>query len=322
VIVSHEILSTASREQVRRALDSLGAGDGGSEIHVVMSVRDLVRQIPAEWQENVKHRRTLGYHRFLDQIADPERSGTVASWFWGVQEIPAILGRWAYDLPPEHVHVVTVPKPGASRTLLWERFAEAFQLDPTLDPHSERSNPSLGVAESAFLRMVNERVNGGVLANEHYREFVREHLAHRTLSQRREAERLRLPDDVRAWAVDLSERWIDELGAAGYSVIGSLDELRPDPPEDEPFVDPDDPPRDQLEEAMMTSVVALLRRAADFRGEVDHLHRRLQETEAERDQARREVGAVLRAKRAFVRKADDNAAANFALRVYRRVRRR
>ena len=54
-IVSHEILATASRQQVRRALDSFG----DAEVHVVLSARDLVRQIPAEWQENVKHRRTV-----------------------------------------------------------------------------------------------------------------------------------------------------------------------------------------------------------------------------------------------------------------------
>ena len=54
-IISHEILATASRAQVGRALESLGHGDG-TEVHLVLSVRDLVRQIPAEWQENVKHR--------------------------------------------------------------------------------------------------------------------------------------------------------------------------------------------------------------------------------------------------------------------------
>src|SRR3954453_16009400 len=58
-IISHEILAAASRSQVGRALESLGhrpRTPGGLEVHLVLSVRDLVRQIPAEWQENVKHR--------------------------------------------------------------------------------------------------------------------------------------------------------------------------------------------------------------------------------------------------------------------------
>ena len=55
------------------------------------------RQIPAEWQENVKHRRLVTYGEFLDQIRDPDRTSTLASWFWGVQEVPEILDRWGGD---------------------------------------------------------------------------------------------------------------------------------------------------------------------------------------------------------------------------------
>jgi len=231
VIISHEILATASREHVRRALDSFGAVGG---VDVVVSVRDLVRQIPAEWQENVKHRRTIGYHVFLHEIQDPESTGKLATWFWGVQDIPSILDRWGADLPPERVHVLTVPKPGAPRNLLWERFASVFGLVPEdFDTSTvDKANPSLGVAESALLLRINKLVNG-VLPNEQYRELVRELLAHRTLSRRPEAVRLRLPDDVRAWAVGVAEEWIDELASRGYDVVGSLAELRPDPVEHE-----------------------------------------------------------------------------------------
>ena len=91
-IISHEIFGTASRVQVARAMESLGGPD--TEIHIVFSARDLVRQIPAEWQENVKHRRTKTYGRFLENLRDPDRSAEVAQWFWGVQEIPDVLDRW------------------------------------------------------------------------------------------------------------------------------------------------------------------------------------------------------------------------------------
>ena len=109
-IISHEILGTASRVQVARALESLGSPD--TEVHLVFSARDLVRQIPAEWQENVKHRRTKTYARFLENLRDPERSAEVAQWFWGVQEVPDVLDRWGESLPRERVHLVTVPPPG------------------------------------------------------------------------------------------------------------------------------------------------------------------------------------------------------------------
>ena len=148
-VISHEILATASRAQIGHALESLGHGDD-AEIHLVLSVRDLVRQIPAEWQENVKHRAALSYGRFLSLIQDPRREGRIPTWFWGVQEIPDILDRWGHDLPPEHVHLVTVPPAGGSPDLLWTRFSDAFGLGGlSLQLDGERVNPSLGVLPTA-----------------------------------------------------------------------------------------------------------------------------------------------------------------------------
>ena len=54
-IISHEILATASRGAGGQRRSPRSA-TRDAEVHVVLSVRDLVRQIPAEWQENVKHR--------------------------------------------------------------------------------------------------------------------------------------------------------------------------------------------------------------------------------------------------------------------------
>jgi hypothetical protein len=323
VIVSHEILATASREQVRTALDSFG---DGAEVHVVVSVRDLVRQIPAEWQENVKHRRTIRYREFLDQIMDPEATGRIPTWFWGVQDIPAILDRWGADLPPEQVHVVTVPPRGAPRNLLWERFAEVFGLDAAAFDTTtvERANPSLGVAEAALVRTLNERLNG-VLPNERYRELVREVLAHRTLSQRShrpDVVRLRLPDDVRSWAADRCEHWVAELGARGYAVVGSLDELRPEPPGDEEFVDPDAADPALVADAAVDGLEALVLRAGELRDEIDELHEHVRRAEEDRDRAMRDAGLVFRAKRAVVRRADSSPAVARLLDVYRRARSR
>ena len=58
----------------------------------------------------------------------PLRETKIGSWFWGAQEIPDILDRWGHDLPPERVHLVTVPPPGGPKQLLWKRFSIAFGL--------------------------------------------------------------------------------------------------------------------------------------------------------------------------------------------------
>jgi hypothetical protein len=313
-VVSHEILATATRRQVRRALDSFGE----AEVHVVLSARDLVRQIPAEWQENVKHRRTLSYAQFLERITDPQRSGELASWFWGVQEVPDILDRWGGTLPPERVHLITVPKPGAPRDLLWQRFASVLGLDAAaLEPETSRANASLGVPETALVRRINERVNG-LLRNEDYRELVRELLAHRTLSLRTGSPRLSLPPDVRSWAVDLSESWIEVLAERGYDVRGDLDELRPDVAV-APFTDPDHPDQDALADAAVEAVVTLLDEVARLQGNERRLVQDLDAVSAELERSR---SLWFRVKRRLVREADRSRAAALGLAAYRRLRRR
>ena len=122
----------------------------------MLSARDLVRQIPAEWQETVKHRAALSYGAFLRQIQDPRREGRIPTWFWGVQEIPDILERWGHDLPPEHVHVVTVPPRREVADALESRYFGVLGVDHTrLRAEQTRSNTSLGTAQAELLRRVN-----------------------------------------------------------------------------------------------------------------------------------------------------------------------
>ena len=314
-IISHEILATASRTQIRRALESLGHPD--TEVHVVLSVRDLVRQIPAEWQENVKHRRTLRYGRFLDLIRDPERKGRLATWFWGVQEVPDILARWGGELDPSRVHVVTVPPPGAPPTLLWERFADTFGLTGIpLDLQVERVNPSLGVPETALLRRIN-RTSNKLVEPAHYRPLVRELLAHQALAQRTQSPRLSLPPDVRAWADELARAWVAELRERGYHVVGDLEELLP-APTTTPFADPDRPNRRQVNGAAMEAIRALLVEAARLRGAEADLRHELDE--AHRALERAYLRPSYRAREKLVRSAEQKGWGRRAMSVYRRAR--
>ena len=316
-IVSHEILATASRTQVGRALASLGHGDG-AEVHVLLSVRDLVRQIPAEWQENVKHRSRIRYAEFLEQIRDPDRATRIGSWFWGVQEVPDILDRWGHALPPDRVHLITVPPPGGAPELLWKRFSQAFGLDGLdLDLHAERSNPSLGVPETALLRRINATVAGD-LPPADYRPLVRELLAHQTLSQRTGSPRLALPPELHPWVAELTERWLAEVRRRGYHVVGDLEDLVGTAPDPESWQDPDRPVEAQVARAGVTAVRALLLENARVRHEEERLARELAETRAALDRAYLRPTYRLREK--LVTRLQGSRAGRGLLRVYRVAR--
>ncbi len=313
-IISHEILATASRSQAGRALQSLG----DAEVHLVLSVRDLVRQIPAEWQENVKHRAAIGYRQFLDLIRDPERDSRIGSWFWGVQEVPDILDRWGAEIPPERVHLVTVPPAGGAPEVLWKRFSQAFGLDDIdLELGTERANPSLGAPETALIRRINEAANREV-PPARYRPLVRELLAHQTLSKRTGSPRLGLPPDLHPWVVELQDAWIDELAARGYDVIGDLGELRGVPASLGRWSDPDQPREKQVADAAVDAIKALLIEAADKQAHVERLEAELGETRAALE--RSYLRPTYRLREKLVRRLETGAVGRNLLKAYRLVR--
>lgn len=313
-IVSHEILARASRIHVSRALDSLDAGD--TEIHVVLSARDLVRQIPAEWQENVKHRRTMPYATFLEDLQEPSRTSGAASWFWSVQEVPDILDRWGSSLPRERVHLVTVPPSGAPSDLLWNRFSDVLGLDPaefSLD--DIRVNASLGSTEATLVRRLNEQV-AEVLPNHHYRALVREALVHQGLSRDRRSARLSVPEDVWVWADQLSRAWVAEVSARGYDVVGELDDLLPAPPL--PYADPDRPDADEFGETALRALTTMTLEAARLRDREVALQDDIADLIEQLDAAH--STRIYKVKERLVAKAGTSRVAAKGLALYRRLR--
>ncbi len=259
VVISHEILAAAKPPQIKRVMDDLA----GSEVHLVYSARDLARQVPAEWQEGVKHRRRQGFKRYLRAVQEARRDKP-QMWFWRVQGLPDVLNRWSGGLRPERVHLVTVPQPGAPNDLLWQRYCAAFGIDPSWAPEeSYRTNVSIGTAEATLIRRLNRRLRMSGLASEDYRSLVREVVVHRTLAQRDGMTRVTLPPHAYPWADDVAEEWIDWIQGSGIDVVGDVDDLRPlPPPDDAVWVDPDRPRRTEMLDAALDAMVALTTEAA------------------------------------------------------------
>jgi len=255
-VISHELLAAASAEQAERGIRSLD----GAEVHVVLTVRDMGTLLPAEWQETVKHRNTRAWEDWLADVidheaVDPDRR---QFWFWQVHDTMQVLRIWAALLPPERVHVITMPPRGAAPDLLWQRFAGLLGIDPAAaDTARARSNASLGLAEVELLRRLNaalpEEVPGWF-----YMRNVKDALAHGSLAGRRSGlGRLELPADREKWAREHAEQLIADLRGAGYDVIGELDELLPRPVGPTPAKPSDATPAEMLD-AAVTAMTTLL----------------------------------------------------------------
>ena len=225
-VISHELLAAATAEQAARALASLQP----AEVHVVLTVRDFARLLPAEWQETVKHRNRQPWERWVRRVmAGPDAPARRrARWFWQVHDTAAVLRRWSAGLPPERVHVVTVPSAGSPPNLIWQRLAAVLGIDPaSVDLAAARPNASLGLAEVEMLRRLNTVLDREAVPDWFYAVHVKEALAHGVLARRPVTLRPGLAPRQAKWAHERAVALVADLRAAGYHVVGDLDELIP-----------------------------------------------------------------------------------------------
>lgn len=222
LIVSHELLAPVSQGRIDELMDLLG----DLEVHVVVTARDLARQIPAEWQQQVKTRAQVPYFRFVDRVVAGQNDA-----FWSAQDLPAVAGRWGRGLPPERVHIVTVPPAGSPREVLLARFCDAVGLSPEgLNLDRARLNESIGFEQTELLRRVNIALGDRLPhVRSGYGGTVKFGFAEQVLAQQEARQRLRLPPQHMDWCIGAAKEMVVHLEHAGYAVHGDLADLIPHP---------------------------------------------------------------------------------------------
>lgn len=224
VVISHEVLAGSDEDQVARVASDLAP----AEVHVVYGARDLARQLPAVWQESLKNRRSRRFDHFLDaalQESDatvrPRRSG-----FWQAQDAGATLRRWSTVIPPDRIHVLTVPRSGSPPATLWERFAACLDIEPSgVDLAVRRSNPSLTFEDTEVLRRLNKRLSDD-LPWPVYERIVKARF-NRHADERPTGTAVRVPRERQEAILARARRTRDELSTAGFQIVGDLEDLIP-----------------------------------------------------------------------------------------------
>lgn len=223
-VLTNELLGGASEQQIRRLMDSLAP----ARVHVILTARDLARQLVSSWQEQIKHNLSVPLDEFLTEMLkhDPDTRPPYARQFWPLQDAAHVLSRWSRVVGREHVLLVTVPPIGARGATLWNRFCEATGLDAGgYPPAADNSNVSLSAAEAEFYR----RVNAGIadLSPRDYTVLVRQHLMRQTSPT--PCERPTLPAAFFEPVRQRSLAQVEALEQGGFSVLGDVRELLPDP---------------------------------------------------------------------------------------------
>lgn len=223
VIISMETMAMADDAAVAHAIESLKP----HRIRVVVTARDLLRVVPAQWQESTQNGGTHTFERFLT-LASTARSRRlpISRILWSAQDFGHILRTWQPAVQGlEDLVLVTVPPSGSDPALLWQRFCGAVGIEPEGVDASSPSNESLGSTSAELMRRIN------VLAKQRElpfrtRRVLKMRLAKRLLPQRRSEEpALVLPEKFLPWAARTSQWQVREIEAVGPTVIGDLSDL-------------------------------------------------------------------------------------------------
>ncbi len=231
-VISMEWLCRSEPHQIQRIIRDLE----GARLEVVFTVRDLGRTLPSSWQESIQTRGGWSWRAFLEEVsAGGDLPGAAAvkqddRRFWRLQDAAALIVRWTEFLPPQQVHVITVPPAGDPPRTLWERFAGVLGVDASVYvTEGLATNESLGLESAEMMRLLNARTRERRMSTDTYRSIVTQQLSKRGLSKRKHREsRLTIPHDLHDWVRACSAREIDGISAAGVDVVGDLEELRPD----------------------------------------------------------------------------------------------
>jgi hypothetical protein len=219
-LISHETFMVARADQVQ----TIVAAFPDRPVEVIVTARDLARQLTAYWQESVKNGRSPGLSEYVARVrardGDEPRSG-----FWLWQDLVAVLRRWQPTVPADRIHLVTVPPRGTGAEVLWHRFAEVLAVSLTADQIADRpARASLGMAETEFLRRLNADL-GDTVERSAYRTYVTQFLSQRVLPRSQQPDDIALSPDDQVWAADRSREVVRTLETIPLQLHGDLTDL-------------------------------------------------------------------------------------------------
>lgn len=264
-VISHELISGVDADQAARAVESLRAAD----VHVVLTVRDIATLLPAEWQETIKHRNARAWRDWLAAVIETESvAPNRRRWmFWQMHDTLEILRVWAAVVPPDRIHVVTVPPARTDSDVLWQRFAAVIGVPAdAVDAAGAHRNTALTLAETEFLRRLNAALPEQI-PDWFYVRAVKDGLAHEISAARTEppADRLYLPKGRDEWAAKYADALVADLRQSGYDIVGDLADLLPPPLPDE-RLDPAEVAGDDVAAAGIAAAVQLVTQLAAEQG--------------------------------------------------------
>ncbi|WBB62949.1 hypothetical protein O7599_10625 [Streptomyces sp. WMMC500] len=225
VVVSSERFANADAGAARAVVDGLG----GDRVHVVVTLRPLVKILPSQWQEYIKSGHHHAYDTWLDGMLrrPPYRKPTPS--FWRRHRHDELVARWAEAAGAGNLTVVVVDQADPLAHL--RAFEGLLGLpDGVLEPERDGfANRSLTAGEVEVLRLVNKELARAERPAPE-RKLVREELVRRLRGAHvpaGDAGRITTPAWARRAAAEVGAEMVAGIRKSGVRVVGDLDALVP-----------------------------------------------------------------------------------------------
>jgi hypothetical protein len=225
-LISMEWLVDITEVQIAACVDSLAP----ARVEVICTARDLLRNLPAQWQETTQNFNTWGWQEYADAVTDDSghAQSPPARRFWRQHDVPRILERWISAVPSDRIHLVTVPPPGHDPEVLWQRFCSILSLDGTDFEPPRMENPSLDVVSARLMERVNQEALSRGLSREIYVPYFKHLLAKEVLAgTSASGDPIAVTSQTESALKARAESLVGELRAMKINVVGSLDDLVP-----------------------------------------------------------------------------------------------
>jgi hypothetical protein len=230
-VISSEFFADApGDETIERIVRELG----GDRVHVVVTLRPLVRIMPSQWQQYVQNGLRMGYEDWLRHMLRKPPYEKPTPSFWRRHRHDRLVERWVRAAGADRVTVVVVDD--RDRGGLMRTFEALLGLpENLLHEVPDTANRSLTLAETEMLRNLNVEFRGNELPDELYSQLVRYgavlHMKNACAPGPGDV-KIRTPQWAAEAAAETGAEMALRIGATGVRVLGDPGILSavPEPP--------------------------------------------------------------------------------------------
>ncbi|GAA2757794.1 hypothetical protein GCM10009872_31540 [Actinopolymorpha rutila] len=229
-VISSEFFSEAAPDAIARIVEDLG----GERVHVVVTLRPLVKILPSQWQQYVQNGQRTTYENWLHHMLRVPPYEQPNPSFWRRHRHDRLIERWVDVVGRDRVTVVVVDD--SHRDMVLRVFESLLGLpDGTLPAVQVATNRSLSLGEIEMVRRFNvEFRSQDELPDNFYSRLVRYGAIQRMKQARRpgpDEPRVTTPRWAQEQAVEIGQEIANWVAGSGVRVIGDLELLHQQLPE-------------------------------------------------------------------------------------------